>query len=180
MGSIKDDVVKGTGKSIFEQLTNSQSTQTPPTETPEFDFEEWMIGKEEELKEEGRQEQKVFDKSGSLKENIVFSYIDEKLKKEIAEVRQELQLLIQAMNEVSKEVEKAIIQEIVEPGTYHLNYFAKIKTWLKIVRKGLQSTDLWQEMWTSRSKRSYFWKMAKKKGTSFTLSHERTVATQTG
>lgn len=178
VNSVKNDVIKGTAKGVYDQLINSDSSQEPPRETPNFNFEEWLNLKEEEAKEEGREEERVFQHA--KKENIVFSLVDHELQQEIAAVRQELQLFIQTLGEVGDKLEKTIVEEIVNPGTYHLNFFQKIRIQLKILRSSLQDTSLWMDMWKSRSNRSHFWKMAKKKGTTFTQSHERTIAIQTG
>lgn len=178
--SIKTDVVGGVAKSIHDQLINPTTTQTVPQEQPDdFDFASWINAKEDELEQahtEGGEQEHTIQRS-RLPEQVVFSHVDEKLRQEIEEVRHELKALMETMKNVEQQIEKAIIEEVVNPGVYHFNYFQKVKLWLRFMRKSLSSGSLWHEMSNSRSQRGAYWKGVKKSGTKFMLSQERTVAT---
>ncbi len=180
--SFKNDVVKDVAQNIHDQLLNSSKTQTDPEQNPEFDFSQWLKLKEEDLAQENFQKGQRYERQRlqHQPEQIVFSSQDRKIQEEIKEVRQELQLLIQTIGKVEQDIETAVVQEVVDPGVYHLNFFKKLASWLRIVRKSLQEGELWLEMWHSRSQRSAYWKGVKKGGTSFMLSGERSVVTQTG
>lgn len=178
--SVKSDLLAGTAKTVQEQLIGASQGQAPEETKNDFDFANWIEAKEKEAEERGREQEKQEQKRQPKQEKVIFSFIDEKLKKEINEVREELKALIAAIGEVESQIEKAVVEEVVNPGTYHLNFFDKLKSWLQITRKNLQDTSLWLEMWSSRSNRSHYWKMANKKGTKYSLSQERQVATQTG
>ena len=181
--SIKDDFLEGTAEGVKDQLLNISRTKSAPEKQPDnFDFAEWIQLKEEEVAQENLQKGRKLEKRRQQfqPENIVFSQADHRLEQEIQEVRQELQLLIQAIGQVEQQVETAVVQEVVDPGVYHLNFFQKLATWLRMIRKNLQEGEIWMEMWHSRSKRSAYWNGVKKSGTSFMLSGERSVVTQTG
>ncbi len=180
--SFKDDVVKGVAKNIHDQLINSSKTQSPPEQDPNFDFSQWLNLDEEKIAQENFQKGRQYERRqiNHHQEQVVFSSQDRQIQKEIQEVRQELQLLIQTIGKVQQDIETAVVQEVVDPGIYHLNFFKKLASWLRIVRKSLQEGELWLEMWHSRSKQSAYWNGVKKSGTSFMLSGERSVVTQTG
>ncbi len=183
--SLKTDVAQGVAKNIHDQILNVKTQPQAPLETPDFDFSQWL-----NLQEENKQQEKIakenfnkgrrYERQLHRSEQVVFSAHEKQLQQEIAEVRQELQLLIQTIGKVEQQIETAVVQEVVDPGVYHLNFFQKLATWLRMVRKSLQEGELWLEMWHSRSQRSAYWKGVKKSGSSFMLSGERSLATQTG
>ncbi len=181
--SVKTDLLGGTAKNIHDQLIGSAKSKTPPTETPDFDFSEWMDAREEEMEEEarlrGREEERAFQ-NVKQSEKLIYSLSDEKLKREIEAVRQDLKLLIAEMGKAEKQIESAVMQQVVDPGVYHLNFFEKLRSWLVFMRKSLQEGELWMEMWHTRSKQGAYWKGVKKSGTKFMLSQERYMATQAG
>lgn len=98
----------------------------------------------------------------------------------IEEIRQELKALIATLKEVDSEVEKAIAEELVDPGIYHLSFLERLKTTLKLIRKSLSESASWLAVMRSRKKQRTYWALYKKKGTEFGLNHERVVATQVG
>lgn len=182
--SIKTDLVGNTAKNIHDQLINAAASEAPPEQNSEdFDFAKWIKAKENEIsqksEQEGREKERAFQHARQP-EKLVFSLADEKVKKEIQAVRQELKLLVETIGNVEQQIEKAIIQEVVNPGVYHLNFFDKLKTWLQFVRKSIQGGELWMEMWSSRTQKSAYWKGVKGSGTKFMLSQERYMATQAG
>lgn len=176
--SVKSDLLSGTAKTAADQLRGASKGEAPEQPKKDFNFAEWIKAKEAEA--EAKAQEQVEKQRVRAPEKVIFSLADEKLKKEINEVRQELQSLIAAMDSVESQIEKAIVEEVVNPGVYHLNFFEKLKTWLSIMRRNLQDTSLWLDMWTSRSQRSYYHQQRNKSGTKYTLSQERQLATQSG
>lgn len=174
--SIRSDVVGETAKNIHDTLVNSQGTDKTPQTNPEFNFEEWINQKENEA----RQQERSHQEHKRREERIVFSFQDEKLKREIDAVRQELALLVKTLQKVETQVEKAVIQEIVDPGVYHVNFFHKLRTWLILLRRNLEDSSLWLDMWQTKSKKSRYWSNVGKSGTKYMLSQERYMSTQAG
>ncbi|MEK7119300.1 MAG: DUF5660 family protein, partial [Patescibacteria group bacterium] len=68
----------------------------------------------------------------------------------------------------------------VAPGVYHLNFFERLKSMLKILREQIEDSSSWLSLQNNRKKKKRYWGMYKKHGTSFGLSHERNLATQAG
>ncbi len=176
--SLKNDVVKGTAQSIFDQLLGSTSNQQiPKTENPldQAKLEELIAEREAAAYKAGKQESAPH-KNPLAESQVVFSFADEKIRKEVEGVRQELALLVASMGKVEHQIEQAMMDNIVDGGLYHLNYFQKLKTWIKFMRKSLEDSSAWLQMSAGRGKqRSHFWGQVAKSGTKYSMSSERNV-----
>ncbi len=103
-----------------------------------------------------------------------------KLKQEIAAVRSELKALSESIKNLHAEVAKAVDEVPVEPGIYHVNFFARLKSLLKLLREQIDDSRSWMILSSGRKKKMGYWGMYKKHGTSFGLSGERSIASQAG
>jgi len=105
------------------------------------------------------------------------------IQQEIMSVRQELTLAIAEMKRLGQrttEYEKAVHENIAEPGIYHLNFFSRLSSMLMVLRQNIQESSSWMDMTFAKKRAKGYWNKAKKGGTTFTLSHERKMATQAG
>lgn len=177
MKSLKNDVVKGTAQSIFDQLLGSaKSGQAPDiTNNNTPDLGAFIAEREQQAAEQARNQERAFHVHKAQETKVLFSHADESLRKEIDGVRQELQMLVASMDQIEKQVEVAMMDNIVEGGLYHLNYFQKLKTWLKFMRKSLQDGSAWLEMSSGRKSKGYFWTQEAKSGNKYSQSSERNV-----
>jgi hypothetical protein len=178
MKSLKNDVVKGTAQSIFDQLLGSASTGRMPT-TPDQainpDLEKYITERENAAAEEAKMQERARHAPSHLENKVLFSYADESLKKEIDGVRQELQMLVATMGKVENQIEQAMMDNIVGGGVYHLNYFQKLKTWIKFMRKSLEDSSAWLQMSSNRKGKGYFWTQTAAQGNKYSQSSERNV-----
>lgn len=176
--SLTNDVVKGTAQSIFDQLLGSAKTGRMPT-TPDQainpDLDKYIAEKESQAAEQAKLKERAFHTHKAQENKVLFSYADESLKKEIDGVRQELQMLVATMGEVEQQVEQAMMDNIVDGGVYHLNYFHKLKEWIKFMRKSLQDGSAWLQMASGRKSKGYFWTQESKSGSKYSMSSERNV-----
>jgi len=176
--SLKNDVVKGTAQSIFDQLLGSAKTGRMPT-TPDQainpDLDKYIAEKETSAAQEAKIQERAFQTHKMAENKVLFSYADESLKKEIDGVRQELQMLVATMDKVEDQVEQAMMDNIVEGGVYHLNYFQKLKTWIKFMRKSLEDSSAWLQATGSRKTKGYYWAQEAKSGSKYSMSSERNV-----
>lgn len=77
--------------------------------------------------------------------------------------------------------EATINQPPAEVGTYHVNFFEWLLSVIKIARQKVEDSSMWlQTINNKKSKKNGYWGMFKKHGTTFGLSQERSVSTQTG
>lgn len=184
--TLKNKHVKDGAKSIYQELVNSSQTSQAPdrSTTSPFSFEDWLKGREEQAAQEAdqkaRQEERAHFNQVKSQEKVLFSMADEKIQQEIKEIRQELALLIKSMGKVEKQIEQAVIQEVVDPGLYHLNFFAKLKGWIVLMRKSMEDASLWLSMSSTRKKKGIFWQKAKSHGTKYSMSQERQSAMSIG
>lgn len=102
------------------------------------------------------------------------------LKEKIEAVRAELAGVSKSLRNLESETQKAIAEVPVHPGVYHLNFFERLRSILKILRQQIEDSRTWLALFTERKKKIGYWGLYKKHGTKFGLSSERTIATQAG
>ena len=102
------------------------------------------------------------------------------LKPHIDAIRAELKMLAASLKSLNTEIQKAVTEVPVAPGVYHLNFFERLKSMLKILREQIDDSSSWLALQNNRKQKKGYWGMYKKHGTSFGLSHERNLATQAG
>ena len=74
----------------------------------------------------------------------------------------------------------SLIEVPEDPGKYHLTFLEWILDTIRKARLKVEDSGAWLEaFYTKKAKRGY-WNMFKKHGTTFGLSGERVVSTQTG
>ncbi len=177
MKSLKNDVVKGTAQSIFDQLVGSAKTGQAPdmnqNNTP--DLGAFIAEREKQAADQARSQERSFHMHKAQETKVLFSHADESLRKEIDGVRQELQMLVASMGKVEQQIEMAMMDNIVDGGLYHLNYFQKLKTWIKFMRKSLEDGGAWLQMSSGRKSKGYFWTQEAKSGNKYSQSSERNV-----
>jgi len=151
--------------------------QAPKEETGPANFEKFLESREKQTasRERNRYQQQL------ERERLVSHHREEEAKLKIKAVQEELQKLAQVTEGLSIEVKKAAFVATVEPGVYHENFFDRIRRCIELARKKIAQSKTWLEVFNHRSKkRSHYWANAKKSGTKYTLSQERTIATQVG
>jgi len=102
------------------------------------------------------------------------------LKEQIEGVRAELKALSASMKSLNTEIEKAINDTPVNPGVYHKNFMARLRSRVLMLKEQIDDSRSWLAMHNGRKQKKGYWGSYKKHGTSFGLSNERTVATQAG
>lgn len=98
---------------------------------------------------------------------------------------QEIMIEIKKLADSSKELqaqfkEVAIEQHVVKAGKYHKSFFTWILSMIQIARRKVEDSGAWLAAMQSKKKSREYGAMAKKHGTTFSLSNERVVATQVG
>ena len=178
--SAKNDLLEGSVHDAWEQIVNPQSISEPKsgelTAGEELNFEN-LEKRTVQISEAGRYYVQEIVKAGERG--------DAKSTREIEVRMQEILIEIMKLSKSSKELEKkvqitAIEQEIVDPGVYHANWFESILLNLRNIRATVEDGLAWFSALRSKKASRQYGVLAKKHGTSFSLSHERVVATQTG
>lgn len=102
------------------------------------------------------------------------------VRQQIEQIRTELQSIKSASAELEHVVKAVNMQMPVNPGRYHVTFFEWLLTSLTNARRNLESSANWLNLFKSKKQQKQYWSMSKKHGTTFSLSQERTAATQTG
>lgn len=103
------------------------------------------------------------------------------LDKRIEDILVEIKRLIGSSNILSAEFAMISVEDKpVEAGKYYVNFFEWLLIEIKKIRMKVEDAGAWLSVMKSKKSQRKYGKMAKKHGTSFTLSNERTTATQTG
>lgn len=99
----------------------------------------------------------------------------------VQEILIEIKQLANSSGELKEKVQVLTIEQIGEnPGVYHLNFMEEVLKWIRDARMNVEDSLAWFHALRSKKASRQYGVMAKKGGTSFTLSNERTAATQTG
>lgn len=103
--------------------------------------------------------------------------IDAQLKKIMAEIKK----LADSSRDLQTQFkEVAVEQHVVKPGKYHKSFFSWMLSMIQIARRKVEDSGAWLSALQSKKKQRQYGAMAKKHGTTFSLSNERVVATQVG
>jgi hypothetical protein len=165
---------------IFNSNTspNQQPQQQQPQEQP-FDFGEFIGSRERDVERQHQYVQQAYEQH----ETVLFNRREEETKKKIEAIQAEIKKLAAAIVGLDQTVQTTVNQDVVSPGIGHLNLFEKLLSFIRDTRKRVVEARNWAAMQNRRSQaKSYYWKQAGDNvgGTKFSMSHERTVATQTG
>lgn len=170
ISTVKSDLIGGVVNQAFDSLfspgkTNLQPNQEVTMQSPE-------IVQAPRVSE--------FRKPADF---LLFSSADANLSKEIEAARMELKKAVGELTELNTailEVEKSLSLAPVKAGRYHISFFARLRTIIKLFRQQVSESRVWLEATVSKKKKKSYWGMFKKHGTSFGMSNERAIASQAG
>lgn len=165
-------------QSFLEALRNSQSRsfENGNQEQKTNPFTEFQKKKDTE-----KRRAELFFQARQQEWNRVFSAKERQKEQRIQEIREQLQRLAKQVKQLDANLTKAVQAPIVEGGEYQENFLTHIQKTIQLYSLNVSQANSWLEMYNRRSaKRGYYASMAKSRGTSFTQSNERAVATSVG
>jgi len=179
--SIKDDLMEQSVYDAWNQMTNidyitSNSSQGELSAGQEVDLttiEQATL----RVTEQGREYTKQITNAGEK--------LSTRNSQELEVRMQEILIEIKSLTKSSKSLEKKVQIEVIEqgmddPGIYHKNFLDNVLSSLTQAKENVEEGIAWFNALRSKKNSKKYGVMAKKHGTSFTLSTERTAATQTG
>ena len=105
----------------------------------------------------------------------------QEMESQVQQIIVELKRLAQSSSTLEAEFKEVTVeQRITHPGKYHVTFFAWVLTVVRNARMRVEDSGAWLAQFKSKKKQKQYWNMFKKHGTTFGLSNERVVATQTG
>lgn len=123
-------------------------------------------------------------------ETVVFSHKltheDRKISQEtsqiLSELKKQVTVLQKSEKALSNEISKVKVDQLPpQAGIYYLRYFEWLSGLIRGLTVKINQGTAWLAAFNERSKKKMgYWKKYKKHGTTFGLSQERSLATQTG
>jgi hypothetical protein len=98
------------------------------------------------------------------------------------QLKEQVTILEKSEKAFSAEIRKIKVEQVpAKAGIYYLRYFEWLISIVRQLRMRVEEGKAWLQTFNTRkSKKQGFWQKYKKHGTSFGLSQERTLATQSG
>lgn len=116
-----------------------------------------------------------------IRETRIVKEDTKQLQVRIDQILVELKKLTSSSQELAVQFEEVTMEEVPqEAGTYHLTFFEWVFSAIRKARERIEESQTWLAMFKSKKKQKGYWNMFQKHGTTFGLSGERVVATQTG
>lgn len=189
--SVQKDLVQGTGRDMINSVTGGANPDLPPRfpgTQPSNEWgsqphapgrnPEWLKQREDAIRaqERGRKRHQEIVSAKPL-----FDRRQEEVKAQIKALQDELKALAQDIKSLGVGTQKAIEEEVVNPGSYHISFFEKLRNFVVALRKQVKESGNWLELSAQRKQaKNVYWGNVKKSGTKYMMSQERTLATQTG
>lgn len=103
---------------------------------------------EEALKKQKREalRKKLHDQVNPVETQALFDAREKKVKEQIDNLRYELRMLSQEVKDFNKDIELTLMTNIAEPGqsgTYFLNFFQQLRTFIMLLRQKIKSARTW-------------------------------------
>lgn len=175
--SFAKDVVAGTAKNAVDVFTKGHPVDSSQKPENDFNFNEYINQQEQKIR---NQERSRFD-AIRREEKIIFSRETQQVKIQIETLQTQIKQLATEQVGLIKEIDQASFQAVANPGVYHQNFFERLLHLIKLAKKNISRSRSWLSLHNHRAnKQKGYHANAKKSGTSYTLSSERSTVTQTG
>jgi hypothetical protein len=166
-------------QNFLEALRNSQSG--PASSNQESQRGRNVFAEIQAKKEIEKRRIEQFQYQRSLEWNKVFSSKEVQTEKKIEYLREQLKSLSKQLKRLDSNIAKAVETNVIEFGVYHENYLEHLQKMIRLFSLRVNNANSWLEVYQNRSKKQgAYWGMAKTKGSSFTQSNERSIATSIG
>lgn len=163
-------------KNLIEALKNTGKTDQQPAQNS-LKIQEQLKAREHHI----RQQERTRFESIRREEKVIYSREKQQVKIQIETLQTQIQALSKEQIGLLGEMEKTAFQAVVNPGTYHQNFFERLLGLIKLAKKKIAESRSWMQLHNQRAKkRSHYWQNVKTSGTKFMLSQERYSATQAG
>ncbi len=169
-----DNISAGTEQNLFNAQQHLDQGKN---------LEQLQQEQEQELKKRQMRE-KLHKMVNPVEQSEIFSAKEAQRKKEIEEVRKELKKLAEEIAKFYQEVDITLTQNVATPGqegTYHQNFFEKLKQFIIMLRQKVRSARTWSKQMQAKKKKKgpragLNFKGNEAKATHDMLHHERSNA----
>ena len=116
-----------------------------------------------------------------ISENNISQNEFREISQRVQEIMVELKKLVQSSKGLQVQFSEVTVQDApTEVGQYDINFFEWLLLTVKAAREKVENSGAWLSSVKGKNGKKGYWGMFKKHGTTFGLSNERVVATQTG
>lgn len=174
--STKSDVIDGFSKNLWDQMLGAPEQK-----------QDNVLAEGQEIKLSKKEKAASSLEFSEYKREIIFgdkksengeTYI---IRQQVEQIRMEIKKLINTSKIVEQTVKDATTDKApVKPGKYHVSFFEFVLGVIKDATRKLEDSVSFGSAIKNKKQQKQYWNMYKKQGTTFGLSGERTVATQTG
>ena len=185
--SFGNDLLKGGTRNMLEQILGRYEGQQPTTPSGDLrEGEEIYFTSSNTTKKETPRNFDVAPGIDYRREILQYREASgtrqtKEIEQKIEEVLFELRRLIDTSAVLQAEFREITMEQAPAlPGKYHLNFLEWLLQIIKAARIKVEDSGSWLTAITSKKSKRNYWSMFKKHGTTFGLSNERVVATQTG
>ncbi len=191
--SAKNDFAKGMVTDLWDQMLGTEigkgdaghQTSGDLREGQEISLNKKKVEKKAEKPQEERKPriEAGWDYTGEIihAEKRISQTENRELNAKVSEIIIELKKLAKSSKELEVTFREITVeQKPVKPGRYHLNFFTWMLMTIRSARMRVEDSKNWASMFSGKKTKREYWSLFKKHGTSFGLSSERVVATQTG
>jgi hypothetical protein len=176
-GSSKKKTSNQKYKNFIEAFKDDSQSAGDKKPAASFDFESYLKQQEQSVRYQERTRLEAIHRE----ERIVFSRQQHEVKAQIKALQVEIKSIAVESVGLMEQADITAFQAVVNPGVYHKNFFERLISLIKLAKKNIAKSRTWMQMQNHRGKkRQGYWQGVKKSGTSFMLSGERTVSTQSG
>ncbi|MCL5435268.1 MAG: DUF5660 domain-containing protein [Patescibacteria group bacterium] len=191
--SVKEDVAKGLMTDLWDQMLGTEIGREASQTSGDLAAGEELDLKKHFKAHDKKQEQPAteqkphveagWDYTGEIihSEQRISQVQNRELEAKVQEIIIELKKLAKSSKELEVTFREITVeQKPVNPGKYHLNFFTWMLVTIRSARMRVEDSKNWASLFASKKTKREYWSLFKKHGTSFGLSGERIVATQTG
>lgn len=190
VNAVKNDIGKNMAKGLWEQFLGAGKYSPKKENSREKRRGDLQEGEELVLAQAEREEKAVrWDIEAGIDyrrqilkgTEVIAAENTREIQVKIQEAMIELRRLVQTSKDLEAQIKHVSVTEApVDPGKYHLNFFEWLVSTIREARLRIEDSASWLSTFQSKKSKKQYWNMFKKHGTTFGLSNERVVATQTG
>lgn len=167
----------GIAQEAFNQITGNQTGELKPNQPLNLNQ---IKSKENQTENQNASFQQDF-LDIRKQEKLIWTRRQQETELQVKALITELKKLAQVTTSLAKEVKIAAQQIPVEPGTYHLTFFEKLRSVILTFKQHIEQATSWLQTSNQKAqKRNFYWGQVRKSGTKFMLSSERYMSTQAG
>lgn len=174
----------------FDQILgipDSKEKQTKNQEKLMIEGQEISLAEFQEKNSEEKEEKREIEAGIDYARQIVHAgeravnRENQEIEVQLKEIMAEIKKLADSSKELQMQFKDvAVEQHAATPGKYHKTFFTWLLSVIRTARMKVEDSEAWLKALHSKKQSREYGAMAKKHGTTFSLSNERVVATQVG